>query len=123
MSGEAYRKHLLSEKDLTFKQAFEIPLVLELAYKDTKELTERADHSSAGVHKFASFSWGRQMDKPQKGSSHSGFSACHRCGREGHQPHECLFRTAVCHACGKTSHLKKFCKSSKRAGKARYCKA
>ncbi|KAL0196745.1 hypothetical protein M9458_005285, partial [Cirrhinus mrigala] len=49
MSGEAYRKRLLSEKDLTFKQACEIALGLELAYKDTKELTERADHSSAGV--------------------------------------------------------------------------
>ncbi|KAK3552406.1 hypothetical protein QTP86_011634 [Hemibagrus guttatus] len=69
---EAYRKRLLSEKDLTFKQACEIALGLELAYKDTKELTERADHSSAGVHKVASFSWGRQMNKPQKGSSHSG---------------------------------------------------
>ncbi|RXN17967.1 integrase core domain [Labeo rohita] len=133
MSGEAYRKRLLSEKDLTFKQACEIALGLELAYKDTKELTERADHSSAGVHGVASYSRGKQKDKQQRGSSYSSFTAssrsaqsslarrkvtCHRCGREGHQPQECHFRTAVCHACGKTGHLKKVCKSSKRAGKA-----
>ncbi len=78
MSGEAYRKRLLSEKDLTFKQACEIALGLELAYKDTKELTERADHSSAGVHSVASYSWGKQKGKPQRGSSHSSFTASSR---------------------------------------------
>lgn len=66
MSGVDYRKLHLSEKDFTFKQAYEIALGLELAYKDTKELTECADHSS-GFHTVARFSQERQKANHRKG--------------------------------------------------------
>lgn len=39
LAEEAYHRRLLTEKDLTFKKACDIALGLELAHKDTKELS------------------------------------------------------------------------------------
>lgn len=49
LAEEAYHRQLLTEKDLTFKEACDIALGLELAHKDTKELSGHSERQK--VHK------------------------------------------------------------------------
>ena len=46
LTGEAYHRRLLSEKDLTFKKACDIALGLELAHRDTIELSGHSPRAS-----------------------------------------------------------------------------
>lgn len=50
LTGEAYHRWLLSVKDLTFKKACDIALGLELAHRDSIDLSGHTDNQK-GVHK------------------------------------------------------------------------
>ena len=36
---------------------------------------------------------------------------CHRCSKEGHEPHSCGFQETICHHCKKRGHLARVCGS------------
>ncbi|KAI7789894.1 hypothetical protein IRJ41_014004, partial [Triplophysa rosa] len=121
LMGEVYHRRLLSEKDLTFKKACDIALALELAQKDTKQLSaQRRDkyRGSGNSHHSTKKSVQRQPFSKHK-------SDCYRCGGANHHPSECRYRNEKCHNCGKIGHLQRACKSHKaqRSKKMQYVSA
>ena len=51
--------------------------------------------------------------KPRAGKPQfaEGSSPCDRCGKTGHTPDHCYFKTQRCRACGKRGHIAKVCRS------------
>ncbi len=102
--GEAYHRRLLSEKDLTFKKACDIALALELAQKDTKQLSDQAAIKDSNVHKVQHNAGGRgkcrgrgsSQYSTKKGVRQQPFSKhksdCYRCGGGNHHPSEYRYR-------------------------------
>ncbi len=43
----------------------------------------------------------------------AGPATCDRCGKPGHSPDRCYFRSQKCRACGKRGHIAKMCQSKK----------
>jgi len=37
---------------------------------------------------------------------------CYRCGKTGHHPDRCFFKSQKCRACGKRGHIAKMCKNA-----------
>ncbi len=68
LTGEAYHRRLQSEKDLTFKKAYDIALAFELAQKDTKQLSAQTAIKDSNVHKVQHKTRGREKCRGQ-GSS------------------------------------------------------
>ncbi len=97
------QKRLLAEHNLTFKRAFELAQSHEAASKNAMKLGQPS--SSADVHQI-------------KTATHTS-SDCYRCGRKGHLPQDCKFKTASCHYCGKEGHIKPVCRSYKRSSSTR----
>ena len=62
VTGEAYHRRLLSEKDLTFKKACDIALGLKLAHRDTIEVLGHAEHQKGG-HKVSDTRGGEGSQK------------------------------------------------------------
>ena len=81
---------MLSEKDLTFKKAFDIAQSYESAAKNLSSLQETGNYQD--VHQV------RASSQP-----------CYRCGHSGHRPDQCKFKTATCYYCGKTGHIRTVC--------------
>ena len=99
LRSEVLQRQLLSEEDLTLKQAIQRAQAFEAAETNSKALKG----SEPTVQKVAAK------------SSPAVFPPCFRCGRDNHQPEECRFRNAKCHNCGRTGHISPVCRSSGRA--------
>ncbi|KAG1941992.1 retrotransposable element [Pimephales promelas] len=127
----------LSEKDLTFKKACDVALALELAQKDTKQLSAQAALKDRSVHKVQNVGggrekyrgWGNSQYSSKKGAQQKPLPKhrgnCYRCGRGNHHPTECHYRNEKCHNCGKVGHLQRVCKNHKtqRLDNAQYVSA
>ena len=44
-------------------------------------------------------------------------ASCYRCGKTGHVPDRCHFKTATCHSCGKLGYIATVCRSRKPTNK------
>ena len=88
ISNHTIQKSVLSEKDLTFKKAFDIAQSYESAAKNLSTLQETSNYQD--VHQV------RPSSRP-----------CYSCG------HQCKFKTATCYYCGKTGHIRTLCRSRK----------
>ena len=87
ISNHTIQKSLLSEKDLTFKKAFDIAQSYESAANNLSTLQETDNYQD--VHQV------RASSQP-----------CYHCGHSGHRPDQCKFKTATCYYCGKTGHIR-----------------
>ncbi len=105
LAGEAYYRRLLSEKDLTFKKACDIALALELAQKDTKQLSAQAAIKDSNVHKVQHNAEDKEVLSTvlKKGVQRQPFSKhksdCYRYGEGNHHPSECRYCNEKCHNC------------------------
>lgn len=124
LAEEAYQT-VLTEKDLTFKKACDIALRLELAHKDTKELSGHSERQK--VHKVQDSKHAKFTPKTQprpKGNVKTKYTLdkprkpCYRCGWDTHDQSDCKFINEKCHSCGKTEHVQRMCTGEKRTGKA-----
>ena len=95
---------LLAEPDLTFKKAFELCQVSELAEENAKVLQagQKQSLKMAGASVMVLRSEvGDRM--PASGTN------CYRCNGTQHLARDCHFKAAVCHACGKTGYIARAC--------------
>ena len=101
IQDDATQRRLLAEPDLTFAKALQIAQVMEAASKDVKELRFESRHQpSIDVHKVLPDrveTKGKATDRFRKKGMPS---TCGRCGKPGHSPVTCRFRSAKCHSCG-----------------------
>ncbi len=96
ISNPAIQKSLLSQKNLTFKTAFEIAQSYESAAKNMSTLQE-SGHQIHDVHKLEV----------------AASRVCYRCGQTGHRQEHCKYKSSTCHYCGKIGHIKPVCRSRK----------
>ena len=100
IADERWQRRLLSEEDLTFKNALKISQALEAAERQVKDLL-----GPAQVHQVR-----RTMDRrPARSSSEV---PCYRCGGPHPSP-TCRFKDAECRYCHKIGHLAKVCRTKK----------
>ena len=88
----------MTEKNLTYAKAKEIPLALESAVQGTIDIQTP---SSGTVHKVTEK---RQLQNGIK---------CYRCGKTNHKAPQCQHKDTACNRCNKTGHLVKVCQSKK----------
>lgn len=99
VSSEAIQKCLLAEADLMLKRAQEIAQGMEAASKQALEL--RAPDHPQELQRISS-----ERSKP-----------CYRCGRAGHVPEKCYFKTQKCQNCWKLGHIVKVCRGPRTSEK------
>ena len=92
---------MLSEGNLTLKNAVEISIGVELAEKNMVTL-EKHQEKMPEIHVVKKENTDYQKT-PYK-------EKCRICGRTGHDKRDCRFKNAKCVACGKVGHIKKGCK-------------
>ena len=103
INDKQIQKRLLSEGDkLTLAKAMMFTQAIETATKDA-QLTQPQSASIQTV----------QDNPPQQGDLRK--KPCYRCGRLGHSPANCRFKTAKCHNCHKVGHLQKTCTAGRTA--------
>ena len=98
VADQALQRKLLTERDLTFKRAFDVAQSHEAAKKKVATL-----HGSQSI--------GTAVVNELKTVTSPSLSPCYRCGRKGHHQSQCKFETATCHHCGKLGHIKPVCRS------------
>ena len=119
---------LLSEPDnLTFKNAVQIALSIELTTKESAEFQNK--NSSVNLLKnknrlpqgkpthsnpnfYSSQKSSQHSNQASKGQGQSG-RLCFRCGHPSHLANVCRHKDTTCRLCGKKGHLDKVCKGSK----------
>lgn len=117
------QRRLLSEADLTFKQALQIAMGMELAEKNVADIQQEISKQSAPaqpVHKIQPQKQQQGNDESQRQSRHMANqswkscrgSGCFRCGGN-HEPNTCRWRNEVCHRCSKRGHIARKCQQKK----------
>ncbi|XP_075560042.1 uncharacterized protein LOC142591632 [Dermacentor variabilis] len=87
---------LLSKASLTRSEAEEIALAVEMAEENVKTLKTAPEDE--GVHMLRNM-YARRESRPP----------CFRCGKTGHDPRTCRFRSAKCYRCQQQGHVRKMC--------------
>lgn len=108
------QRRLLAEKNLTFKQACEICHAMEMAMKNTRELTNEVEGQ---VNKVGEYSGKKREPSVEKGKEAEEKRRCFRCGG-AHAAHVCKFKDAKCYKCQRFGHIASRCGSAKRSGNA-----
>ena len=107
VSDQNIQRKLLSEPDtMTFKEASDIALSMELAAENVQAI-QKPQNTIHVVSK-----------KSSKGTTKDDHSilSCHSCG-DKHLRSECKFRNAICHYCKKRGHIEKVCQAKQKQGK------
>ena len=114
ISNEAVLKALFKIKgdELTFAKAIEIATETEDAAKVAKE-TVYGQKQKHEINKIQSNKKGKTTSSEPQIS----WTECIRCGKTGHRPKDCKFKTAICHYCSKVGHLEAVCLKKKRDGR------
>ena len=81
----------------------------EAAVRNARTLQAGTNDVSEPVH---------TLQKCRQSNDGSGSDPCYRCGRHGHAPTRCRFRSFKCHQCGRIGHIKAVCRSSSQGEKA-----
>ena len=93
----AVQRKLLSERNLTFDKALEMAQSHETAVRNARTLQTGTSDVSESVHTLQKF---------QHSNDGPGSDSCYRCGRPGHAPTKCRFRSFKCHQCGRIGHIR-----------------
>ncbi|XP_047037595.1 uncharacterized protein LOC124642891 [Helicoverpa zea] len=118
LRSEEIRSRLFAETTLDYKKAVGLALALEAAEQHAaKAVAPAALWAAAGpaglqadagerVHRVSvakqASAAGRDDGPPRR-------DGCWRCGREGHAPHRCRYKSYVCEKCKIKGHLKSVC--------------
>ena len=107
--NEHIQRKLLTVKDLTFPKTVEISTSMEMADKDSRELTGASNKVQYVERKKDG--WHKNSPTPTPNASHKTKSStfCYRCGNPSHKADKCSYKDSVCHSCGKPGHLQNVC--------------
>ena len=110
LRSEVIQRRLLAEEELTLKKAYEIAHGMETASRQASELQASTKSIPVPV---------KDVQRVVQQKPHSGgtFPPCYRCGKTGHSPDRCYFKTQQCRSCGKRGHIAKVCKASEKPEK------
>ncbi|XP_040069342.2 uncharacterized protein LOC115329771 isoform X2 [Ixodes scapularis] len=100
LQNSTVRRQLLAKPFLTRTEAEEVAVAAEMAEENVKEM-QRATTEDGGVHAVGSRTARQKWRETE--------SPCSRCGRGGHQPDACRFRSAQCYNCRQRGHIAKAC--------------
>ncbi|KAJ8356836.1 hypothetical protein SKAU_G00196300 [Synaphobranchus kaupii] len=124
---------LLAQEDLTFKKAYELALSMELAAKNTREISGRG-HGTQQIHvvneaktfpRRGKGQFKKQFPKYEKTGQKQdsvGQQPCYRCiGCSGkHSARDCWFKNEKCHVCSKVGHIARACRNRRPVAQAQY---
>ena len=116
---EGIQKRLLAEKELTYKEAYELALSMESAERDTKNIKfENSARTATGAGGEVHFTRTHRNypamapPKRQKEAGKRGPIVCYRCGAD-HLAPDCPFKGSTCTFCKKVGHIEKACKNKR----------
>ena len=110
INDDAIQKRLLAESDkLSFAKALSLAQSYETAVRDATVLLPV---EQTPVHKVQPVS----SHKKPTISSQQTKKPCYRCGKTGHLPSTCRFKSECCHFCKKIGHIKRVCKANPDSG-------
>jgi hypothetical protein len=128
IQNEAVLKALFKVKpeDLTFAKAVETAVEIEEASKVAKETVHGQpidEQRLLDVNKVSNRKPSRQ-GKPQRhyGGNQPQDKPCFRCGKPGHSPAECRFKTSKCNYCAKEGHIYAACNKRKSDERNKPCR-
>ena len=123
------QKTLLAKDNLTFAKAKETAIAIELADKDSQELSNqssgggnqggsnmiaaiasnqrRSGHKSNRNHRQ-----GTASHKPGNAKTQQTRQVCYRCGKGAHNPDTCKYKEYSCRTCGVKGHLAAVCRKA-----------
>lgn len=128
LCSEATQLKLLSQENLTYQRALELALQMEMASKNTKEISGKVTETQQvhAVNEGKSFprrgkgQFKKQFPKQERNGQNkqedAGQQACYRC-KGKHWARDCRFKNEKCHSCSKIGHISRACRS-KMADKA-----
>jgi len=110
INDDSIQRRLLSEAELTLKEALKLALSYESATRNAREL--QASQNS-GPEEAASELADCQLHRitSAAGQQQRENSGCSRCGRGTHTSGDCPFKEAECFNCGKKGHIRSACRS------------
>ncbi len=112
--NDVCRRRLLCEDRLTLKRAVDMAQAMELAEKNSMELSchgNKGSNASVSVNKlFTHKKGGDKSSKPSVSGKQE--ETCFRCGGK-HSAKTCRYKKFKCHNCLKVGHLAKKCRSAK----------
>ena len=102
LRSEVIQKRLLAEENFTLKKAYEISHGMETANCQASELQVSAKSATTAMPSAARDAI-QQVVQPQQPKPNSAglLPPCYRCGKTGHSPDRCFFKTQKCRCCGK----------------------
>ncbi len=110
LRNDVCRRRLLCEDRLTLKRTIDMAHAMELAEKNSMELSGHGGRSATAVNKVFT----HKKPNKQTGSKEK---ECWRCGGK-HAPKTCRYKAFKCHNCSKVGHLAKKCNSSNPGNKS-----
>ena len=93
------QRELFSTQDLTLEMAIQKATAAETATRESRGI------QGASTERMASQDLHKMTAKP----------TCFRCGRTGHKPIQCKYKTFTCRKCQKVGHLTSVCRSKQPA--------
>ena len=102
LRDEKCQQELLSIQDLTAAIALQKATAAEAVSKEAQAMRETTRESATSGEVYKLFSK----------------TKCHCCGKSGHHPTNCEYKSAKCYLCQKVGHLASVCQSKKPATRA-----
>lgn len=122
---EAIQKILLTERDLTFKTACDIASSMEMASKNTMEISDKAN-AATEVCTVSSMKIKREQSRRAnasggqlEGLADVSTQQCYRCGGK-HTASACKFKTEKCHHCSKMGYIARVCRNRNKTMRTQY---
>jgi len=123
LKSEDVQRRLLSRQALTFKDACETALAMEMASLNAQEFSGKLKETGNvnSVRENEKKQWKKKSEshrtqkswQPKQDGDQKEFKPCYRCGGKQHSHEACKFKDEKCHNCSKVGHIARMCRNRK----------